>query len=47
MLGVVFVVFVKAFLEGVVDGVDSGFAGFVAIESINVGFLNEKDNEKE
>lgn len=35
---------VKAFLEGIIHGVDGGFAIFVAFESVKVGFLNEEEN---
>ena len=38
--------FVEAFFECVIHGIDSGFAFFIAIHSIDIGFLNEKENEK-
>ena len=38
--------FVEAFFECVIHGIDSGFAFFIAIHSIDIGFLNEKENEE-
>ncbi len=45
--GVVFVLFVKAFFESVIHSVDGGFSIFVAFESVEIGFLDEKENKKE
>ena len=35
---------VETFLEGVVHGVDGGFALFVTVHGVEVGFLDEKEN---
>ena len=43
---VIAVVFVKAFFEGIVHGVNGGLAVFVALEGVEVGFLDEKENKK-
>ena len=37
---------IEAFFECVIHGIDSGLAFFIAIHCINIGFLNEKENEK-
>ena len=38
---------VETFLEGVVHGVDGGFALFVTVHGVEVGFLDEKENYEE
>ncbi len=38
---------VKAFLEGIIHGVDGGFAIFVAVHGVDVGFLDKEENERE
>ena len=38
--------FVETFFEGVIHGVDGGFAFFVAVHGIDIGFLDEEENEK-
>ena len=40
MLRVVLVFFVVAFFQGIVHGVDCGFASFVTLHGIIIGFLN-------
>ena len=47
MLGVVIVLGVEAFFEGVVHGVDGGLAGFVAGHGVEILFLYEEEDEKE
>ena len=42
--GIVAVVFVETLFQSVIHGVDGDFAGFVAIESIEIVFLDEKEN---
>ena len=39
---VVAVVFVKAFLEGVIHGVNGNFTIFVTFHGVEIGFLDEK-----
>ncbi len=41
---VITVFLVKAFFQGIVHSIDSGFAIFVALHGVNIGFLNEKEN---
>ena len=41
-LGVVSMLRVETFFEGIVHGVDGSFAVFIAIESVEIGFLEEK-----
>ena len=45
--GVVAVLFVEALFKGIIHGVDGGFSVFVALKSIDVGFLDEKEDKKE
>ena len=40
---VVTVVFIETFFKSVVDGVDGGFTGVVAMEGVKVGFLDEEN----
>ena len=35
--------FVEAFFESIIHGIDGGFALFVPIECVEVGFLKEKN----
>lgn len=44
LLGVILVLFVEAFFKGIVHSINGGFTSFVAVESVDVGFLNEKDD---
>ena len=39
LFGVVMMLFVEAFFEGVIHGVDGGFAGFVALHGVEIGLL--------
>ena len=39
---IVAVCFIKVVFKGVIDGIDCGFAFFVAIKSVKIGFLDEK-----
>lgn len=40
-------VFVVTFFKGVIHGVDGDFAVLVALHGVNIGFLDEKENQKE
>lgn len=42
--GVVFVLFIETFFESVIHSVDGGLAIFVALESVEIGFLDKKEN---
>ena len=44
---VVTVVLVEAFFESVVDGVDGGFLDIVAVEGVEIGFLDEGNDSDE
>lgn len=46
-LWIVAVLFVEAFFESIVHGVNGSFSVFVTFESVNVGFLDEKEDKKE
>ena len=39
-------IFVEAFLECVIHGIDGGLALLIATHGIDVGFLNEKENKE-
>ena len=43
---IILVLFVIAFLESVVHGVDGGLAVFVALHGIEVCFLDKEENKK-
>ena len=45
--GIVVVFFIKAFLKGVVHGVNGCLAIFIASHGVDVRLLNEKEQEKE
>lgn len=47
MFGVIIMVLEETFFESVIHGIDSGFAGFVAVHGVDVGFLNEEDDDEE
>ena len=47
MFGVIIVLFEKAFFESVIHGIDGGFTGFVAVHGVDIGFLNEKDDDEQ
>lgn len=44
---VVAVIFVEAFFECVIHGVDCGFSVFITLESVEIGLLDEKEEEKQ
>ena len=44
--GIVVVFLVETFLEGVVHGIDGGFAVVVAAHGVEVGFLDEEKKKK-
>lgn len=44
--GIVVVLFVETFFEGVVHGIDGGFAVVIAAHGVEVGFLNEEKKKK-
>ena len=46
LFGVVVMLLVEAFFEGVVHGVDSDFAVFVTVEGVEIGFLDEEDDKE-
>ena len=37
-------VFIEAFFEGVINGVDGSLADFIAVEGVDVGFLDEEND---
>lgn len=47
LLGVIAVIFVETFLEAVIESVDGGLTLLVALNRVEVGFLDEKEDEKE
>ena len=47
LFGVVAVVLVETFFEGVVHGVDGGLAVGVAVDGVDVGLLDKEENEKQ
>ena len=44
---VITVFFIETFFEGIIHSIDGGFSVFVAFKGIDVGFLDEKENQKE
>ena len=42
--GIVFVLFIEAFFEGIIHGINGSFAVFVTLKSVEIGLLNKEEN---